>query len=654
MSGKGTRTRSKASKSDSLPPDSRDGSAFDNLARGLPARSNSNRSVSIPKPKASRDTPGSAGPSTHPTSTSDVGKNNQISHESLEAVTQVCESQNAPLQRQIADIRDEVRAFGKLPAADYSAWEEDLARTRTQQNEQFASLAAQLEPLANLNQLACDMASLRRDANRALENQSSSVHLEQPATENAQLAALEAQIAELREKLAAAPSAVTAEASQPSRANAARDNSDSSDSDDEYANTPVDEDSDDDRAGRIPFFSRSKGPRYRGLLVKKPSDPLFDRLTNYRYYRLLRQDRNRDAGAMLDANKKLKALALTLGSSWKFDGSDPILVFQFLTRLTEEADLVGMTEAQLFAALPRFLTGSASTQFHASRSASRSGGVRSWPEAVHYFLGTYATPLAIRQAVQKVSDLKQGANESELEYSARLCEAIHRCGNVYDEPQKMTLFINGLVPEIQSVVARFREQTPRSHMRYEALVQFARDEGHTYRTRAGIGRAATTRKPSTPPPRPRDGVHFIDKPEVIPDTQGADLFLATQEHSEPNTGLTSSINTSDLPDTDELNPPNKEGQEVLVMAPPPRIQHATKSLNSQRPGWVQRQAIICHHCYAPNHVSPDCELDPSALPTVVSNYEALTEQQRKTVPRIAYDIAKKLCAKGGLADPSKN
>ncbi len=327
MSGKGATTRSKASKSDSLPPDSRDGSAFDNMARGLPARSTSNRSIPVPKPKASRDTPGDAGPSTYPTSVTDVGKNNQISHESLETVTQVCESQNAPLQRQIADIRDEVRAFGKLPATDYAGWEEGLAQARTQQNEQFAALAEQLKPLANLNQLASDMATLRRDANRALENQSSSVHLEQPVTESAQLAALEAQIAELREKLAAAPCAAAADVSQARQDNTARDNADSSDSDDGYVNAPVDEDSDDDRAGRIPFFSRSKGPRYRGLLVKKPSDPLFDRLTNYRYYRLLRQDRTRDAGAMLDSNKKLKALALTLGSTWKFNGDDPILVF---------------------------------------------------------------------------------------------------------------------------------------------------------------------------------------------------------------------------------------------------------------------------------------------------------------------------------------
>ena len=80
---------------------------------------------------------------------------------------------------------------------------------------------------------------------------------------------------------------------------------------------------------------------------------------NYRYYRLLEISHERDAQALIEALKRQKALPVALGNDFKFDGSDPILVFAFLTRLTEEADLNNLTEAQAFALLPRYLKGTA-------------------------------------------------------------------------------------------------------------------------------------------------------------------------------------------------------------------------------------------------------------------------------------------------------
>ena len=139
---------------------------------------------------------------------------------------------------------------------------------------------------------------------------------------------------------------------------------------------------------------------------------------NYRFYRLLEISHERDAQALIEALKRQKALAIALGSDFKFDGSDPILVFAFLTRLTEEANLNNLTEAQAFALLPRYLKGTAQLQFQAVRSGSRTSGVRCWPEAIQYLLTTYATPSAIREATQAVMDLKQNHNEDEEAYSA--------------------------------------------------------------------------------------------------------------------------------------------------------------------------------------------------------------------------------------------
>ena len=74
---------------------------------------------------------------------------------------------------------------------------------------------------------------------------------------------------------------------------------------------------------------------------------------NYRFYRLLLQNRKRDADSMLKAHLPLKAMTITLGE-WSFGGHDPVMVFEFLTRLTEEVDLNQFSEAQALATLPRF------------------------------------------------------------------------------------------------------------------------------------------------------------------------------------------------------------------------------------------------------------------------------------------------------------
>lgn len=71
-------------------------------------------------------------------------------------------------------------------------------------------------------------------------------------------------------------------------------------------------------------------------------------------------------------------------SDLKFDGRDQILVFDFLYRLVTEENMLGMSEAQVFVALPNFLQGFALQQ---CRGVSGSltveeGGVTKWPEAV--------------------------------------------------------------------------------------------------------------------------------------------------------------------------------------------------------------------------------------------------------------------------------
>lgn len=131
------------------------------------------------------------------------------------------------------------------------------------------------------------------------------------------------------------------------------------------------------------------------------------------------------------------------------------MVFEFGTRRTEEADLNQRIQAQAFATLPHFLSDNAETRYRSARGTSHEGDIRSCLEAMQYLLCTYPTPARIRKAVAKVSSTNQNQGEDGTEYSVRFRIEIQRCGNVYDDSRRVSLFINGLVPEIHSVVAQF-------------------------------------------------------------------------------------------------------------------------------------------------------------------------------------------------------
>ena len=89
-------------------------------------------------------------------------------------------------------------------------------------------------------------------------------------------------------------------------------------------------------------------------------------------------------------HRLLKHLDISFGKR-KFSVQDPILILDFLTRMVEECDTLGMSEAQEFMALPQFLSDNARTLYRAMKSVSRISGVTCWPEGVQYLLRTYDT-----------------------------------------------------------------------------------------------------------------------------------------------------------------------------------------------------------------------------------------------------------------------
>lgn len=79
----------------------------------------------------------------------------------------------------------------------------------------------------------------------------------------------------------------------------------------------------------------------------------------------------------------------------KFTGNGAILVFDSLTRMVEETEKLFLSKEQACNLLLQFLTNPGATQFRAGQSGSHFSGITCWPEAVQYFLQTYATPSTI-------------------------------------------------------------------------------------------------------------------------------------------------------------------------------------------------------------------------------------------------------------------
>lgn len=416
------------------------------------------------------------------------------------------------------------------------------------------------------------------------------------------------------------------------------DTSSDSDVEDEESN----DQSSEEEESVIPFFERPKGPRFRNMEVIRPSDELFKRLMNYRYYRLKSPDNSRTSTQTGNVHRLIKSMNLSM-SEFKFDGTDPILVFDFLTRMVEEADTLKMTEAQAYLALPHYLSGQASRTYRSSRNGAHSGGVSCWPEAVQYLLRTYATASAIREAVSTVRNTRQKHGENEAEYSTRINHAVYRCGNVFDESEKMSMFVNGLSLKIQPLVSRFREANHRQGLTYEELVQYAMDEGDANRARMTDIRVVkpkiTTR-----------GVHFVDIADSTENvnSENTEHVMVLPEESIPTYELPSTASQQsasvsnaydDLPVEEQLM---YAGQARHV--PPTAIPYGDKKTIPTRVGWIKREPakdIICFQCYEENdHISPKCTVTVNELWKVVDNYENLTPEQKSRVPDTAYHAAK--------------
>lgn len=421
-----------------------------------------------------------------------------------------------------------------------------------------------------------------------------------------------------------------------------------------------------------------KGPKHPGLKELRVTDLKFLRVLSYRTYRLRNTSHRRKSKETGKVKDQIRRMEITLRKQM-FSGTDGILVLNFLACFVREANILEMSEAQAYLALPQFLQGFALSQFEAVRdsSAGGDGGVRCWPEAVQYLLRSYATSNEIQRAMMDLRNVTQNPGEDERDYSTRLEDACRRVGNVHSLHEKCTMFESGLVPEIRALVSRHREANP--NISFLELVQFARAEGETHRARSKM--ATRSRPPSSL--RRTSVAAMVDDPQEASisesmgnvtsfdqpapryfDEDGNEAFFGNEVSSSvmQSVPIMSQTETLSTPRTSEFATASDHGEAMLASGrkwaptrwvPSRQIPHADKMTQRNNPGWgntpqssrqerrQQLSRLICFICYkADDHISPNCTHPMRDVANVVANYEALSSEEQDAVPIASYRRAK--------------
>ena len=394
-----------------------------------------------------------------------------------------------------------------------------------------------------------------------------------------------------------------------------------------------------------PLLQRRRGSHFHGLKPIRPSDPRYDRLVDYRTYRLqdtAQSRRGRETGKTRDHVKRLE---LSFKDS-TFNGTDPVTVLSFLADVVIECDILEMSEAQAYLALPFLLTGSAKVQFRAARSVGRSteGGVSCWPEAVQYLLRKYAKSAFIRRANSDLRDVRQRDQETEESYEARLSQAVARCGNVHSTHERITMLIDGLLPTTKSIISDYHE----SHRwaQYGDIVQKAIGEGEAYRARAQASAPAAPSRLTVPNRRDRERNQLLAESYdgSFSGHGGGEAALQMDVGSSQRSGLTTP--TEDYESAQSADPAlAMYGRGTRPMRPPqrppmglPRPTNRAVQPALDAPAEAHNGGhLVCHYCYAVGHIAPRCTLPMSRSEEVVTNYRALSAAQKERVPRTNYD-----------------
>lgn len=89
-------------------------------------------------------------------------------------------------------------------------------------------------------------------------------------------------------------------------------------------------------------------------------------------------------------------------------------------------------------------------------------------------LRTYATPTAMREALDILRSVRQTSEEDEGSYEKRLNHDVQLCGNFHEVNEKIIFYIDVHLPTTRTIVAHFRESEPSRDLTFKDITHFAR------------------------------------------------------------------------------------------------------------------------------------------------------------------------------------
>lgn len=109
---------------------------------------------------------------------------------------------------------------------------------------------------------------------------------------------------------------------------------------------------------------------------------------------------------------------------------------------------------------------------------------KTWQEysKSHKPSSTYATLSEMREYVNNIQVLKQGVGKDKVYVGARMKKAVQILANAYTRESKVKFFVDGLRPNIRSILLSRSDSQWRKEITISNLILEARDEGVTDRT----------------------------------------------------------------------------------------------------------------------------------------------------------------------------
>lgn len=325
------------------------------------------------------------------------------------------------------------------------------------------------------------------------------------------------------------------------------------------------------------------------------SDDRFARVLDYRTYRL----RNKKATYGTREARKMGRVARNMKHSFtgqpNFSGQEGLKVFSWLRKLVKACNDNDVSEGMALYVIPQFLSGDAELRYARalpdSTSASGGASITSFPEAVNWFLETYAEPHTLALAQDRFSRATKGPEETVEAFAVRLRGLTEACGNIHSEGTMKQQLIQGLPDYLRTDAFVFNgpDRT------YQQLVTFS----------AGKFKAAT------------DVIKMAQSASHAHqgDTSASNRRLADYKAKRPLGGpQLMAVGPTDPP-TPAKKSPEVEPEKLVVakpaLAPTPTPRPAgARSADSRRP-------FRCYLCWEVGHMGHQCRI--------------LTEGQRATV-----------------------